>query len=92
MSYYLSGLSWVMERFDEADAFFGQAIELGTRVRAKFFVAQAQLRRGQMLVERRAPGDLSHARPLLDVALAAATDYHYGTVRRRAVGALDQLG
>jgi hypothetical protein len=45
-----------------------------------------------MLTQRRSPGDLDRARKLLGSALAAATTHGYGTVRRRAAGALEQLG
>ncbi len=92
VSHYLGGLAWVMRRFDEADAFFEQANEIGTRMRAKFFVAQTQLRWGQMLVERGAPGDLERAHQLLTDAGAAAMANGYGTVDRRAAAALQHLG
>jgi tetratricopeptide (TPR) repeat protein len=92
VSYYLGGLAWVMGRYDDANAFFEQAMDLSRQMRAKFFLAQTELRWGQMLIERRAPGDLDRARELLASALVGATAHGYGTVHRRTVGMLEQLG
>ncbi len=92
VSHYLGGLACVLGRYDDADTFFQQAMDTGRRMRAKFFVAQTEFRWGTMLIERRSPGDLDRARKLLGSALAAATTHGYGTVRRRAARALEQLG
>ena len=91
VSHYLGGLAWVLGRYDHADAYFDQALDIGRRMRAKFFIAQTELRWGQMLSERRSPGDLDRARTLLSSALAAASAYGYGTLQRRAAAGLEQL-
>ena len=92
VSYYLGGLAAVLGRPDDADARFARAADISVRLRAKFFLAQTQLRWGRLLAGRDGPGDRDRARELLGSALATATDHGYGTVRRRAAAALDALG
>ncbi len=91
VSHYLGGLTWVLGRYDDADAYFAQALEVAVRMRAKFFMAQTELRWGQMLSERRSPGDVERARALLSSARVAASAHGYGTVHRRAVRGFEQL-
>jgi hypothetical protein len=58
VSGYLGGLATLLGRFDEADAYFTQAVEMSHRLEAKFFTAIANLWWAPMLNERGAPGDV----------------------------------
>jgi hypothetical protein len=64
---------------------------LGERLGAKFFSARTDLLWGKMLADRHARGDTERARELLTKAHVVAVEYGYGTVERRAAGALELL-
>ncbi|MEJ7720747.1 MAG: hypothetical protein WKF58_10005 [Ilumatobacteraceae bacterium] len=91
VSHYVGGLATVLGRYDEADAHFAQAAAFSDRANAKFFAARTNLSWGQMLAERRAPGDTDKARDLLTKAHAAAAAATYANVERRAAEALQHL-
>ena len=91
VSHYVGGLATVLGRYDEADAHFAQAAAFSDRANAKFFAARTNLSWGQMLAERRAPGDTDKARDLLTKAHAAAAAAKYANVERRAAEALQHL-
>ena len=91
ISHYVGGLATVLGRFDEADAYFGQAASMSTRARAKFFGARTDLAWGRMLMARRGPDDVGRARTLLTQAHAVAAANGYGKVERRAAAALEML-
>jgi tetratricopeptide (TPR) repeat protein len=91
ISHYLGGLTTVLRRYDEADAYFTQAAALSLRMGAKFDTARANLMWGNMLAERNAPGDVEKARALLTKAHTAAATHGYANVERRAAEALQDL-
>ncbi len=91
VSHYLGGLATALGRYDEADAYFIQAAAFNDRANAKFFAARTNLWRGQMLAERKAPGDTEKARDFLTKAHATATAPGYANVERRAAEALQHL-
>lgn len=88
VSHYLGGLSAVLGRYQEADAFFRRATELTTRIGARFFLARAQLEWGSMMAERGERGDAERAGELLNAALSSAAERGYEVVRSRAARAL----
>jgi class 3 adenylate cyclase/tetratricopeptide (TPR) repeat protein len=92
VSLYLGGLTTVLGRYDEADAFFSQSAALSDRMGAKFFTARTHLLWGRMLAERSAPGDTEKARELLTRSQNAASAHGYRTVARRAAAAFELLG
>jgi class 3 adenylate cyclase len=91
VSHYLGGLASVLERYDEADAYFARSAAFNERVRAKFFAARTDLSWGAMLMNRSAPGDVERARQLLDRARSTAAERGYSVVEQRAATALRQL-
>ena len=91
VSHYLGGLATVLGRYDEADTYFAQAAAMNERMGAKFFAARTDLKWGELLGERKAPGDAEKARELLTMAHNAAVTHGYGTVERRAVAAIQDL-
>jgi class 3 adenylate cyclase/tetratricopeptide (TPR) repeat protein len=92
VSHYLGGLATVLGRYGEADSYFAHAAAVNDRAGAKFFAARTDLRWGQMLSTRGAPGDAETARDLLTKARATAAEHGYGNLERRAAAALQDLG
>jgi len=91
VSHQLGGLATVLGRYDQADAYFAQAVVFSDRVGAKFFAARTHLSWGKMFAECRATGDTEKARDLLTKAHTAAAANGYGMVERRAADALQLL-
>jgi class 3 adenylate cyclase len=87
----LGGLASVLDRYQEAEAYFAEATELTSRGRMKFFAARTQLEWGRMLAARVGPGDLDRARTLLEQAGSAAAIHGYASVERLANTALSNL-
>jgi tetratricopeptide (TPR) repeat protein len=81
----------VLGRFDEAERQFIQSAASSHRAEAKYFIARTELSWGQMLVERRAPGDRNAAREILTRAHDAAAVHGYGTIGQRVARALQRL-
>ena len=92
VSHYLGGLTTVLGRYDEADAYYSQSAAMSERIGAKFFAARTDLWWGSMLVRRDRPGDADAARARLIKAYEAAQAHGYGNVERRAHEALEEIG
>ncbi len=88
---YLGALATVVDRFEEAESYFGQAAELNARGGMKFAEASTDMLWGRMLVARNGPGDSDRARQLLEQARKGATVGGYATVERQAVAELSRL-
>ncbi len=82
---YLGVLAAVLDRFDDAEAHFRAAHRMHEAVGAPAWLARTRLEWGRMLQRR---GDHDRARPLLEQALATATELGQGSVERRARNAL----
>jgi hypothetical protein len=94
ISHYLGGLSAVLGRYDDANAFFARSAAMCRDVGAQFFLAQTEFQWGRMLARRGRAGDADQARELLQRARDTATERGYTGVRRRAedaIGLLDAL-
>ncbi len=83
VSHYLGGLCTVLERYDEADAYFIQSSSFSQRVGAKFFGARTDLLWAWMLGNRALPGDPDQARVVLARARATAVAHGYRNIERR---------
>jgi tetratricopeptide (TPR) repeat protein len=68
----LGQLAALLERWDDAERHFQDAIEMNTRMGFHPWVALTQLNYAQMLLARDGPADREKARELLAEALAAA--------------------
>ncbi len=84
MAHFLGGLSHVLGRYDEADAYFARAAALCERVGAKFFAARTDLAWARTLLARDATGDHARAHELLACAMSSAETNGYEVVARRA--------
>ena len=91
VSHVLGGLATVLGRYDEAEAYFARAAAFNERANAEFFAARTNLSWGQMLAERKAPGDTQRARDLLTKAHASAAAHGYANIERHAAAALQHL-
>jgi hypothetical protein len=89
--FHLGGLATVLDRYDEADAYYARSAESCARAKAKFYAARTDLSWGKLLAERNAPGDTEKARDLLTRARIAAAAHGYANVERRAAQALQDL-
>jgi DNA-binding CsgD family transcriptional regulator/tetratricopeptide (TPR) repeat protein len=74
VSRYLGMLAAVLERWDEAEAFFEQAIEFEQRMGARPFVARSRIAYAEMLARRGRDADQHHARQLLGSALSVCRE------------------
>jgi len=70
----LAQLATVLERWEDAERHFDDAIAMNTRMGFRPWVATTQLNYGDMLLRRDGPGDREKARALLEHALAAAEE------------------
>jgi len=91
VSHYLGGLTAVVGRDAEANAYFTQTAAMNDRMGAKFVAARTNLLWGTMLAERQAPGDTEKARDLLTMTHTAAAAHGCRNVERRAAEALPLL-
>jgi len=88
---FLGGLATVVDRFEQAESYFGQAADLNTRGGMKFAEAYTNMLWGRMLRMRSAPGDADRARELLEQARESAATRGYATVERQAKAELSKL-
>jgi tetratricopeptide (TPR) repeat protein len=91
IAHYLGILATVRERYEDAEAHFGDAAALNERMQAPFHLARTQLEWARMLSERAGPGDIDRARALLEQAAATAHEFGCAQVERRAHRLLDEL-
>ncbi len=91
VSYFLGGLATVLNRYDEADAYFARSAAMCDRMGARFFATRNDLMWGKMLAERNGADDTEKARNLLTKAQGAAAAHGYANVERRAAAALQLL-
>jgi hypothetical protein len=92
VAHYLGRLAHTLERLDEADEWFAEALAFHANLEAPYFVALTKSAWAELLVDRNRAGDTDRARVLLDesVAVAAARDYGYVEQDSRAL--LERLG
>jgi hypothetical protein len=88
---FLGGLASVLQRFNEADAYFQEAAELNRRGQMKFAQAHTNMLWGRMLRTRDEPCDADRARSLLEHARDIAATHGYATIERQARAELSTL-
>ncbi len=91
VSYSLGRLATVLERFDEAESHFEEALRLNQQMDAPYFLAHTQLGYGQMLLARGRNDDAARATAFLALAGDLATQYGYALAERRVGDALDSI-
>ncbi len=92
VAHSLGRLSHMLNRYDEADEWFGEALACHERLEAPYFVAFTQTAWAELLTDRDQPGDVQQARTLIDAALPVATEGGYGYVERDARDLLERIG
>jgi hypothetical protein len=89
VAHFLGLLATTLERLDDAERYFDRALETHARITARYFLADTQLERGRLSVQRHT-ADGAAAQSLLEAALATARENAYGRIERLASLALDE--
>ncbi len=84
VAHYLGRLCHLLERHNEADRWFGEALACHEGMEAPYFTASTQTAWAALLADRDQPGDAQQARTLVEAALPVATEAGYGYVERDA--------
>jgi tetratricopeptide (TPR) repeat protein len=92
VAHFLGWLSHTLERYDEADRWFGEALTCHEGMEAPFLVAFTQTAWAALLIDRNQPGDAQRARTLIAAALPVAAERGYGYVERDARDLLERIG
>ena len=66
IAHYLGRLCTVLGRFDEADAYFREALEIHERLGDPFYISRTELGWGRMFIERARQGDAARGRTLIE--------------------------
>ena len=82
----------MLNRYDEADQWFDEALACHEGMEAPFFVACTQIAWAALLIDRNQPSDGQRARTLIEAALPIATKGGYGYVERDARDLLERIG
>lgn len=91
VAHYLGRLDHLLGRFDDADAWFGEALTIHERLESPVLVAHTRAAWSALLAERDADDDHARAAALAEQAEAAATSGGYGYVASDAATVLRHL-
>ena len=83
VAHYLGRLDHLLDRLDEADAWFAEAMVLHERLESPVFIADTRAAWAAMLADRDIGDDHRRAVEMADQAYDAATAGGYGYVARR---------
>jgi tetratricopeptide (TPR) repeat protein len=92
VAHYLGCLAHALDRYDEADKWFAEALVCHEHMRAPYFIALTQTAWAAVLSDRDQTGDPDQAQRLIDAALPVATDRGYGYVERNARELIERMG
>jgi tetratricopeptide (TPR) repeat protein len=91
VAYDLGLLATVLERYDEADAHFAEAVEIHGRTGVRGMLAHTHLAWARMLLGRRQPGDSERAREQLQHAQETARQLGLGNIEKDVAALLQEL-
>jgi class 3 adenylate cyclase/tetratricopeptide (TPR) repeat protein len=91
VSFYLGRLDHLLGRYDDAEHWFTEALELHQRVRSPVLIAQTHASWAEMLTDRDQGDDHARARKIARAALDAAITGGYGYIETDARAVLDRL-
>jgi DNA-binding SARP family transcriptional activator len=91
VAHYLGLLARALDRHNEADDWFAQALAFHEALEAPFFVASTQTAWAALLADRNGRGDSQRAHALAGAALPAARTRGYGYVERDARAVLERI-
>jgi hypothetical protein len=92
VAHYLGLLAHTLERHDEADHWFAEALMIGEAMEAPFFATTTQVAWAGLLADRARSDDARRARNLVDAALPIAVERGFGYVEGDARAVLTLLG
>lgn len=87
----LGRLAHLLGHHQESESFFVNALSTHNRLGAHESIARTKLYYADLLVERAETGDAQRAKEMVKEALAAAREYGYGALERRANVSLESL-
>lgn len=90
-AHYLGLLAHTLDRHDEADQWFTEALALHERMEAPFFVAWTQAAWAALLADRNQPGDTQRPRAMVDTGLPVSVERGYGYIERDARTLLERI-
>ncbi|HEV3364189.1 MAG TPA: LuxR family transcriptional regulator, partial [Acidimicrobiia bacterium] len=91
VAYDLGLLASVLERYDDADAHFAEAVEAHHRIGARGMLAHTHLARARMLLRRQRPGDPERASEQLRHAQETARQLGLNNIEEEAGALLGDL-
>jgi hypothetical protein len=91
LSRYLGALATTLERWEDAERHFEDALAMNARMGARPWLARTQEQYATMLLERPQSNEREKAASLLDVALATARDLGMHALKDRIRAAMMQL-
>jgi hypothetical protein len=91
VAYDLGLLATVLERYDDADAHFAEAVETHHRVGARGMLAHTHLAWARMLLRRRQAGDAERAREQLRQGQETARQLGLNNIEEEATALLRDL-
>ena len=77
-------LAGVLERWDDAERHYDDALAMNARIGSRPLVAWTQFNLASTILRRSRPGDEERAARLLDEAAATAEEFHMARLRQRA--------
>jgi class 3 adenylate cyclase/DNA-binding SARP family transcriptional activator/tetratricopeptide (TPR) repeat protein len=84
VAHHLGLLTTALGRYDEAQAYFGEAAEIAEQMNAPHWLARTRLEWARMLLARGGQGDLDDARQRAGAALASAEELGMARVAQQA--------
>ncbi|MGH9011392.1 MAG: ATP-binding protein, partial [Acidimicrobiia bacterium] len=91
VAYDLGLLATVLERYDDADAHFAEAVEMHHRIGARGMLAHTHLAWARILLRRQQPGDVERAREQLRQAEQTARELGLNNIEEEAAALLRDL-
>jgi hypothetical protein len=89
VAHHLGQLTTMLERYDEAQAYFEEAAGVAQRMEAPHWLVRTRLEWARMLLSRAAPGDAEQARELAALAKTTAEELGMARVAAQAGRLLD---
>jgi tetratricopeptide (TPR) repeat protein len=91
LSRYLGALATVLERWDDAERHFEDALAMNARMDARPFLAHTQQQYASMLLTRDGSGDRDKSATLLEAALATARELGMRVLEERVAAAITRM-
>jgi hypothetical protein len=91
LAHTIGRLEHVLGRLDDAEASFGRAAKLHSRLRCPSFVSLTEVAWAQLLLERNENDDHARARAMAERARHTASQRRYAGVEKAAAAILERL-